>query len=497
VNNVNVQTGWCGWSGDESWGWAGNALGFAVAPLDANRLAITDYGFNHVSTDGGANWNAKYVSQTNLNPAGANTPDYSYYHSNGLEPTSVWDLEWMSEQYLFASITDIESGVSIDGGESWAKANIDPTGGYNVNTTYRAVKHPAGLLYTATSSIHDLYQSTYLTDARIDGGDGQVFVSSDSGRTFALVHDFNHPVVWIDLDPNDPDRMIASVVHSTAGGIFLTENLSAGAASTWTRLVIPPRTEGHPYTAYILEDGSLVCTYSGRRTTVFTQSSGVYYSDDNGASWEDRSDPMMIYWTKDIVIDPHDPNQDTWFVAVHRGWGGPPNELGGLFKTTNRGESWTRINSDQLYAESCTPHPLDENIAYFTTETSGLWYTENFRDNQPDWSLVESYPFMHPLRVLFNPNDANEVWIASFGNGMRVGYANLLSAPTALTIIRNGDELHLQWNAVAGATQYKLWSSSVDNPSIENSELVTTTASTSVLIPLPNEAFSTYFVTAE
>lgn len=495
LNNANVETGWCGWSGDEGWGWGGNALGFGVALNDANRLAITDYGFTHLSFDGGASWRAAYVAPEDLNPSGHNTPDYAAYHSNGLEPTSVWYLEWMDADHLFASFTDIESAVSDDGGVTWAKANLDP-GGYNVNTVYRTVLHPTGLLYAATSSIHDLYQSTYLTDSRIDGGDGQIFISADNGHNFTLVHDFNHPVVWIDLDPNNPERMLASVVHSTQGDLYLTENLSAGLASTWTRLATPPRTEGHPYLAYFLNDGSLVCTYSGRRTSVFTQSSGVFYSTDNGQTWSDRSDPMMIYWTKDIVIDPHDPAQNTWFTAVHRGWGGPPNSLGGLFKTTDRGLSWTRI-CDLLYAESCTVHPDDADICYVATETDGLWYTENLRDPTPDWTLVESYPFMHPLRVFFNPFDANDVWMTSFGNGMKVGYADQLSAPQALTIIRNGEQLELRWLPVIGAAQYTLWSSTSDAPDVFNSTVITTTGDTSVSMSVPEEPYRTYFVTAE
>src|SRR4030095_5768372 len=32
-----------------------------------------------------------------------------------------------------------------------------------------------------------------------------------------------------------------------------------------------------------------------------------------------------------------------------------------------------------------------------------------------------SYPFRQPERVFFNPNNSGEVWVTSFGNGIRIG----------------------------------------------------------------------------
>jgi hypothetical protein len=53
----------------------------------------------------------------------------------------------------------------------------------------------------------------------------------------------------------------------------------------------------------------------------------------------------MFYWTKDLIIDKNDISQNTFYCAVFSGWGGAPNGLGGIYKTTNRGTSWTKINS--------------------------------------------------------------------------------------------------------------------------------------------------------
>jgi hypothetical protein len=128
----------------------------------------------------------------------------------------------------------------------------------------------------------------------------------------------------------------------------------------------------------------------------------------------------MRYWTKDILIDPNDATQSTWYVCVYSGWGGPPNGLGGLYRTTNRGQSWTKINSLDRVG-SCAINPAHANEMYLTTETNGLWYTANLSAAQPTFTAVASYPFRQPERVFFNPYNVGEIWVTSFGNGLRVG----------------------------------------------------------------------------
>ena len=130
----------------------------------------------------------------------------------------------------------------------------------------------------------------------------------------------------------------------------------------------------------------------------------------------------MYYWTKDIIIDPTDPTQDTWYAGVFSGWGGPPNGLGGLYKTAARGPSWTKLTGSQFdRVTSLTFNPQNTDQAYLTTETQGLWISNDMDNAVPAWELVSSYPFRQPERVFFNPYNQNEVWITSFGNGMKRG----------------------------------------------------------------------------
>ncbi len=128
----------------------------------------------------------------------------------------------------------------------------------------------------------------------------------------------------------------------------------------------------------------------------------------------------MQYWTKDLTVDPHDATQNTWYAGVFSGWGGPPNGLGGLYKTVNRGQSWSRILTLNR-VEGATIGPVNGAEMYVTTETDGLWYSANLTAAAPSFASVANYPFMHPLRVFYDPGNVDEIWVASFGNGLRVG----------------------------------------------------------------------------
>lgn len=421
-NNQNIRTGWSGYQGDFDWWYDEVALGFSVCATDVDRLLITGFGFAHFSEDGGDSWKQIYVDQRDENPAMLPTPKGGTYRGIGLENTSAWWMSWLDPQNIFVSFADIMAIRSEDGGVSWSKDFDAP----DYNSVYHSVLQ-GQIIYAATSSVHDIYQSHRLEDVDLDNGKGAIIYSGDQGKSWDILHDFQLPVIWLAIDPINGQRMYACVVHSSEGGIYMTENLGDGPASNWRRLSSPPRTEGHPFTVAVLNDGTLVATYSARYQNGFTPSSGVFVSQNQGDTWEDRSDPAMHYWTKDLILDPHDAQQNNWYAAVFSGWGGAPNGLGGLYYTENRGQNWERIlELDRV--ESASIHPANRQIMYVSTEYEGLWYTDNLQDNSPAFRLLENYPFQHPTRVFFDPYDYNNVWVASFGNGLRIGQSNLSTA---------------------------------------------------------------------
>lgn len=421
-NNENIYTGWSGQGGDKSWGWGETCFGLSVAPYNSAKVLYSDFGFVHVSENGGGTWKQAYLNSADQNPPNAPTPKRKDYQSVGLENTTTWQLHWTSENELLAAFSDIGMIRSASAGEKWGFTYT----GMSVNSVYRIEKMSGNnLIVAATSGVHDIYQSTRLTDAYLDANDnaGKLFQSADGGASWTLLHDFGHPVFWVAKDPQQPSVYV-SVIHYGGGGAAMkggiwSYNLFTGP----TQLPAPPRTEGHPASIVVLGDGKVACTFSGRRNAngQFTASSGVFLYDPATNTWADRSHPDMHYWTKDLVLDPSDPTQSTWYVGVFSGWGGAPNGKGGLFKTTDRGLTWQKLTDTQFdRVSSLTFNPLNPHQAFLTTETQGLWVSHNLDAGTPDWALVESYPFRQPERVFFNPYKPSEMWVTSFGNGLKV-----------------------------------------------------------------------------
>lgn len=490
-NNANIATGWSGDGGDRGWSYGEYALGFDVADLDADHIALTDFGFVHVSSNGGNTWNQAYVKPKDQNNPNGKTPKKKSYHSAGVENTTAWQVYWFDSTTMFGCFSDIRGVRSTDKGVTWS---FDYTG-HSQNSMYRIVKDRVRQTwYAAVSSVHDIYESTFLTDARIDGGSGSVLYTTDKGASWYELHDFGAPVVWVATDPSNTNKLYVAVAHSVNGGIYVTDNVQNLAASTWQKLPNPPRTEGHPFNIAATNDGALIVTYSGRRNGAgtFTPSSGIFVSANGGATWIDRSDPAMQYWTKDIVIDPNDPAQNTWYVGVFSGWGGAPNGLGGLYKTSNRGISWTRVhNADRV--TSCSFHPIDPGEMYFTTEQNGLYVTHNAQAASPAFTQVATYPFRQPERVFYNPYNPNDIWVTSFGNGMREGdRANTPPPPvrkmTLVAPINQADSIvpnsvAFLWMEEPNAGSYALEYSddaNFQNNSIQMSPIYDTTASASL-----------------
>jgi len=423
-NNKNIVSGWSGQGGDRGWSYGEVALGFTVCPNNSDKLIFTDFGYVHNSTNGGQTWQQAYTSVSHpMNTAITPKQDYK---SIGIENTTSWQVIWSDSLNIFSCFSDIKGIRSTNGGDSWS---FNYTG-HNANSMYRVAKMSNGTLIGASSNIHDMYQTTRLQDKLLDANDseGKLVYSTDKGATWSLIKSFGHPVFWVEIDPNNSNTAYCSVIHyangTGMGGVYKTTDLNKLSGSTWTKLANPPRTEGHPASLKVLKNGDLLATYGGRRNSsgAFTSSSGVFLYSNQINSWQDISHNGMKYYTKDVVLDPTDANESTWYVCVFSGWGGAPNGLGGLYRTTNKGASWAKIwNSDRVTSITFDPNLNNQNKtqAYLTTEQTGLWISKNINDATPTFENVPEYAFRQPERVFFNPYNSKEMWVTSFGNGMK------------------------------------------------------------------------------
>jgi photosystem II stability/assembly factor-like uncharacterized protein len=329
----------------------------------------------HKSTDGGATW-TKLTGTARGLPTGV-------IGKIGLavspaKPSRIW-----------AQIEHDSGGVyrSDDGGQSWEYINRD-----------RKLRQRAW------------YYSQLTADPRdsnvVYGSNVGFFRSRDGGRTFnetiATPHSDNHDL-WI--APNDPNRMVqandgGANVSFNRGASWTAQNFSTaqfyhvsttnefpykvcGAQQDNSTLCGPSRKEGgtsmadwydagggesgyvtpHPTKPDVIFAGSYggLLTRKDRRTE-FERNVTVHPDNPMGYSSEDIA--VRFQWTFPIVFSRHDPN------VLYAGGNF-------LFRSTDEGQSWTKVSPDLSRRDPMTMGPSGGPITRDQTgvETYGVIFT--------------------------------------------------------------------------------------------------------------------------
>lgn len=472
--NQNITTGWAGEGGAFNLNYNDAALGFEVSPTNPNHVLFTD-GNGHVTTDGGITWRAIYVRSNDQNPIGQQTPIQKFYKTSGLDVTSVNHIFWRNETEMYVSHSDIGLTFSPDSGQTWtfARNTFYPYQVVSNNNWYHVVRHISnGEMFAAVGSLNDIYEGR-LSDDDLDNAPGLVLKSTDNGVSWDTIYNFGHPVVYLEFDKTFPNRLYASVVHSTEGGIFR----SSDGGISWIKLANPPRTQGHPNKIVSLNDGTLVVSFAARMLPdgSLTESSGVFVLPMGSTTWQDRTASAMQFFTKDITVDPYDATQNTWYATV---WGRfsvftPPNNIGngGLYKTTNRGQSWTRVFADEM-TQSLAIDPATPGIAYLCVENNGLFATNNLNTAQPSFQRVDNFPYWRPKHVFFKPGNNCEFWIGTQGGGIWKGTKGDDTAPIAhFSFTVDGANVNFT-NTSTNAATY-LWNFGDPNSGVSNTSTAT------------------------
>jgi photosystem II stability/assembly factor-like uncharacterized protein len=322
------------------------------------------------STDGGDNW-----TEITRNP--------------GLPPGIIGKIgvtvSGADSNRVYAIVENEDGGVyrSDDAGATWKKINDD-----------RKVRQRA-FYYSRIFADPKNKDVVYVVNTSF-------FKSTDGGKSFKGIpvpHGDNHDL-WI--APDNPDRMI----ESNDGGA----NVSTNGGKTWTEQVYPTAQLYHVATTTDIpyqvcgaqQDNSTICVPSDAGTNfrnpagkpgdwMYSVGGGesgyiapdpkdpnIFYAGSQGAllTRYDRrtggSDDVQVYplffsgmsasslkerwqWTYPIVFDPLDPN--TLYTSSQHLW-----------KTTNKGESWTAISPDLTRAD---PSTLGDSGGPITKDQNG------------------------------------------------------------------------------------------------------------------------------
>ncbi len=271
-------------------------------------------------------------------------------------------------------------------------------------------------------------------DARVwylGAASGGVWKSVDSGATFVPVFD-RQPVQAIGalaVAPTRPAMVWAGTGEAwaireadvTGDGIYLSND----AGATWTNMGLREtgrigRILVHP------TDPNIVYACALGRTTGPQQERGVYRTTDAGKNWTRVLFVDANTGCSGLNLDPKNPRTlyaGMWQVEMHP-WamlsGGPSS---GIYKTTDGGDSWTRVShpglpTGPLGKIDVILAPSDSRRVYALIQTKdqgSLWRSD---DAGATWRVVNwQRPLIgragYYIKLDVNPRNADEILVAN------------------------------------------------------------------------------------
>lgn len=345
-------------------------VALAVSPDYENdsTVAIAPYvGDPYISKDAGINWTQMYQ--------GLESPYLTRsFDEQDQDPRRFFDIAFSpnydSDQTIFATLLWENFLRSTNGGKSWQRTQLPNVPKYSTRG-----------MTIATSPAFDSDQTIYLLTQQ-----GVIYKSTNAGKKFSVLSkigkDFSNETASIVISPNFPSdpTLYAS---SSDPGVFQ----SSDAGKTWQS---------------VSEDSSLGETssirlaispnYKADKTVFAGTNQGLFVTTDAGKTWDKLSSSANIEngYIEGVAISPNYQNDQTFIVSV-RGQG--------LFKSVNRGQTFTPIGNDDLaFARMnnvpCAGKPIQFSPAYATDNTLygfGSAQSELFKstDGGNTWEIME------------------------------------------------------------------------------------------------------------
>jgi len=317
----------------------------AISPSNPDRLYLGLYSRGVYRSDDGANtWQPYFGSAQEMR--GAKVAALL------VDPTDE-DRVWVAT----------EDGIwrTDDGGLNWVQETIDAA-----TSDVRVLARGAdGTLYAGTRGYGILVRyGTGLWEA------GIAKVSTNG----VYWPEWNRPMYQFTsvlIDPDDPQRMW---IGTFPMGMFK----STDGGQTWVEK-----------NAGFGNDGVLYLTRHPSQPDVLYAGTynGVSRSTDGGETWKLWNEGIPLeFWVYHLSFDPQDSN--IMYAAARNGsnhGSGEPGNHGGVFKSTDGGQTWTAImnglDPDQEYF-AVLVDPRDPQVLYLETQHEGVWRSE---DGGADW----------------------------------------------------------------------------------------------------------------
>jgi photosystem II stability/assembly factor-like uncharacterized protein len=319
---------------------------------------------------------------------------------------------------------------SDDGGESWTHMGLPDS--YLIS---RIVIHPTDPDRVWVAAMGHLWGTN---------SERGVFRTVDGGRSWEKVLFVNDTTgaMDIEMDPDDPDVLYAGMWQRFRfGGGDMDESgpgsgifKSTDGGSSWTRLTegLPTEDMGKIHLTVARGDSRIV--YAGILTKEPREragsQTGVYRSDDAGATWRKVSDPSTGYYCQQVFVDPS--NDQRLYMPVFE-----------LNVSEDGGESWEEVNirhvHNDLHGMWIDPSDPDHLVVVgdggvnISFDRGATWmvsalpigqFYEISVDNQDPWHIIggmqDTGHWLGPSRVYDEEGITDEDWdkLRYVGDGM-------------------------------------------------------------------------------
>jgi photosystem II stability/assembly factor-like uncharacterized protein len=418
----NVDPNWVTASNGQCYKGGDAPFGIAICKSNPDRILQTRSNAQ-VTHNGGKSWFNAYTYP----PKGVEPGPLSPWICNGLVITTTWNyyIDPFEPNRHYIAYTDLGWVRSLDKGKTWihwTKKNWVPWR----NTCYEIAFDPAipGKMWGAFSNVHDIPNDNIISERHGHNRPGGVAFSNDFGKTWTPVKGLPaKPVTSIVIDPKSPKNSRTLYAGVFSGGVFK----STDDGKTWQ---LKKKGLGHPknmrvYRVLLHKDGTLfaiICAKRpGQRKPLMKEGVGLYRSTDHGETWTKINKDNLFLYPKDFSVDP----KDSKHILVGTCSSRQQPDAGGLFRTKDGGKIWKRIGKEARQTFGGYFHPRKKGWIYMTlTEGApgpGLWLS---KDDGATWLPFKKLPFSNIQRVVFDPENKNAIYLTTFGGSVWHGPAD-------------------------------------------------------------------------
>jgi photosystem II stability/assembly factor-like uncharacterized protein len=276
--------------------------------------------------------------------------------------------------------------ISHDGGQSW---EMIPCTELKSSTACRPAFHPTeeNVIFAAQ-------------------GGGGMFVTSDGGKHWQPITDSPQDLRGeIAIDPTSPSRMMAG----NAAGVFISND----AGKHWQKCNGPAGSA----IAFHFDQTSPAAS----RVCLAATAQGIWRSDDGGKTWAAKDNGLPAKEIRSFCGGSNAKTKAAIMYCVVPGKASGGKYEGGVFKSTDRGDTWTSVMGGGINVDT---KAYDEWAQGSVAQYS--WVLTNDIDPTRVWAFNANTGCQPPHHATaYRSDDAGASWRATFQADSRFGPSNV------------------------------------------------------------------------